>query len=160
MHKTTLESAHRAAAAAKLAGNLSCKSGEMWWLLTLVAACAAFLCGIWVARCRYLPHIASLERSTMEAMSIRDHPEHRQSKSQSKSLIRPLHRNSRVKSPEMRCTIAGFQLYAPERPRPRLRFRGPVEPKVRLDHVPAHDFVRVALQTPTEKRSKQSQRSG
>ena len=51
---------------------MSRKSGAMWWLLTLVAVCAAFLCGIWVARCCYLPHIASLERSAMEAMSIRD----------------------------------------------------------------------------------------
>ena len=41
---------------------------------------------------------------------------------------------------------AGFRSFAPERPRPWLRFRGLVEPKVRLDHLPAHDSVRVALQ--------------
>ena len=46
----------------------------------------------------------------------------------------------------MRCTVAGFRLHAPERPRPWLHFRGLVEPKVRLDHLPAHDSVRVALQ--------------
>ena len=58
------------AAAAESASSSS--TAGMRWPLMLVALGAAFLCGLWVARCRYLPQIASLERSVREAVSIRD----------------------------------------------------------------------------------------
>ena len=57
------------------------------------------------------------------------------------TILRPLNRYSIVKNQvQSRVSIVC------SRPQPWLRFRGLVEPKVRLNHLPAHDSVTVALQ--------------